>query len=55
VAKLIKAKVHSTLYRFCLILDLIYSYPNMRNQSKDYWLNIIQIWFKSRANENKSC
>lgn len=54
VARLVRAKVHSTLYGFSVILDIIYSYPNMRKQSKDYWLNIIQTWFKSRASENKS-
>lgn len=54
VARLVKAKAHSTFYGFSVILDLIYSYPNVRKQSKEHWLNIIQLWFKNQASENKS-
>jgi hypothetical protein len=42
VARLVKDKAHYTLYGFSVILDLIYSYPNIRKQSKEHWLNIIQ-------------
>ena len=54
VARLVKAKAHYTLYGFTTILDIIYSYPNKRIKSKEFWLDIIKAWFKNRANKNKS-
>jgi len=54
VAKLVKGKAHFTLYGFITIIDIIYSYPNKRLQPKEYWLNIIQSWFKSRAEKSLS-
>ena len=54
VALLVNAKAHLTLYGFKTILEIIYSYPNKRNHAKKFWIEIIESWFKSRANETKS-
>lgn len=54
VAPLVNAKAHYTLYGFTTILEIIYSYPNKRLQSKEFWLDIIQTWFKIRASKTKS-
>nr|UEK25981.1 hypothetical protein [Mutinus fleischeri] len=54
LARFINAKAHYTLYGFTTILDIIYSYPNSRLKSKEYWLEIIQSWFKTQANKNNS-
>ena len=54
VALLVDNKAHLTLYGFKTILDFIYSYPNKRSQSKEFWFEVIESWFKSRAAENKS-
>jgi hypothetical protein len=54
VARLVNAKAHYTLYGFITLIEIIYSYPNKRHQSKQFWLDIIQSWFKARASETKS-
>jgi hypothetical protein len=36
VAKLVNAKTHYTLYGFITIIEIIYSYPNKRHQSKEF-------------------
>ena len=54
LALLVNAKAHLTLYGFKTIIEIIYSYPNKRNKSKDFWIDIIESWFKSQAAENKS-
>lgn len=56
VSPLIKANAHYTLYGFFTILEIIFSYPNNRHESKEYWLDIIQNWFKInllRVNQEK--
>ena len=50
----VNAKAHLTLYGFITIIEIIYSYPNKRIQPKEFWLDSIQSWFKSRANDTKS-
>ena len=54
VAHLINAKTHYTLYGFLNIIDIIYSYPNKRAQSKEYWVHIIKSWFNARAEKTLS-
>nr|QKS32167.1 homing endonuclease [Sphaerobolus stellatus] len=54
LSRLINAKAHNTLYGFSTILDIIYSYPNSRLKSKEFYLDNIQSWFKSQENKNKS-
>lgn len=54
VARLVNAKAHYTLYGFMAIIEIIYSYPNKRLQSKEIWLDIIQSWFNNRASKTKS-
>lgn len=54
VAKLVSAKTHYTLYGFLTVIEIIYNYPNKRHQSKEFWFNIIQSWFKARAEKNIS-
>lgn len=54
VARLVKAKAHYTLYGLTTILDIIYSYPNKRIKSKEFWLDIINTWFNNRADKTKS-
>lgn len=54
VARLVNGKAHYTLYGFMAIIEIIYSYPNKRLQSKEFWLDNIQSWFKTRAIETKS-
>ena len=54
VARLVNAKAHYTLYGFICIIDIIYSYPNKRLKPKEFWLDIIQSWFKARAKDTKS-
>jgi hypothetical protein len=54
VARLVKGKAHYTLYGFETIVEIIYSYPNKRLNPKEFWLDIIQSWFKSRAKKTKS-
>ncbi|OSC96138.1 hypothetical protein PYCCODRAFT_1338128, partial [Trametes coccinea BRFM310] len=49
VALLVKNKAHLTLYGFKTILEIIYSYPNNRSQSKEIWIDFIDDWFKSQA------
>ena len=41
VALLVNNKAHLTLYGFNTIIEIIYSYPNNRSQSKEFWINII--------------
>jgi hypothetical protein len=54
VAKLVKSKAHFTLYGFLTIIDIIYSYPNKRHQSKEFWINIIKSKFKKIVEKNIS-
>ncbi len=54
VAHLINAKTHYTLYGFLNIIDIIYSYPNKRTQSKEYWVHVIKSWFNARAEKTLS-
>ena len=54
IAKLINAKAHLTLYGFISILEIIYSYPNNRDKSKEFWVDVIKAWFNSQANLMKS-
>ena len=54
VARLVNAKAHYTLYGFINLIDIIYSYPNKRHQSKQIFLEVIKTWFKARASETKS-
>lgn len=54
VALLVNNKAHLTLYGFKTIIEIVYSYPNKRSQSKEVWIEAIQTWFKSQAIENKS-
>ena len=54
LTRLINAKAHYTLYGFSTMLDIIYSYPNSRIKSKEYWLDLIQSWFQTQASKNKS-
>ena len=42
IARLTNAKAHSTLYGSQTIIEIIYSYPNKRSQSKEFWINIIE-------------
>ena len=54
VALLVNAKAHLTLYGFKTILDIVYSFPNKRSQSKEFWYDVIESWFNLRAAETKS-
>jgi len=54
VSRLVNAKAHYTLYGFMALIEIIYSYPNKRLQSKEFWLDIIQSWFAARASETQS-
>ena len=54
VALLVNAKAHLTLYGFKTIIEIVYSYLNKRSQSKEFWFEIIESWFKTRSAENKS-
>ena len=54
VARLVNAKAHYTLYGFMAIIEIIFSYPNERHQPKEFWLDNIKSWFKTRASETKS-
>ena len=54
VALLVNAKAHFTLYGFKTILEIIFSYTNNRALPKDYWIDIIESWFKAQANMHKS-
>lgn len=54
VALLVNNKAHLTLYGFKTIIEIVYSYHNKRSQSKEFWFEVIDSWFKSRAAENKS-
>ena len=54
VALLVNNKAHLTLYGFKTIIEIIYSYQNKRSQSKEFWFEIIESWFKTRSAENKS-
>ena len=54
VALLVNAKAHLTLYGFKTIIEIVYSYLNKRSQSKEFWIEVIESWFKSLAAVNKS-
>ena len=54
VALLVNAKAHLTLYGFKTIIEIVYSYLNKRSQSKEFWNEVIESWFKSLAAVNKS-
>ena len=54
VALLVNAKAHLTLYGFKTIIEIVYSYLNKRSQSKEFWNEVIESWFKSLAADNKS-
>ena len=54
VALIVNNKAHLTLYGFKAIIEIVYSYLNKRSQSKYFWFQVIESWFKSRAAENKS-
>ena len=47
VALLVNNKAHLTLYGFKTIIEIVYSYPNKRSQSKEFWMEVIESWFKS--------
>ena len=53
-ALLVNAKAHLTLYGFKTIIEIVYSYPNKRSQSKEFWNEVIESWFKYQAADNKS-
>ena len=52
-ALLVNAKAHLTLYGFKTLIEIVYSYPYKRSQSKEFWIEVIESWFKSQAAENK--
>ncbi len=54
VALLVSKKAHLTLYGFKTIILIIYSYSNKRSQSKEFWIEVLESWFKYQAAENKS-
>ena len=54
ILPLISHKVHYTLYGFKTIINIIYSYPNKRSSSKEFWLDLIESWFKFQATKSKS-
>jgi len=54
ILPLISHKVHYTLYGFQTIINIIYSYPNKRSSSKEFWLDLIESWFKFQATKSKS-
>lgn len=47
-------QAHLTLDGFKTIIEIVYSYPNKRSQSKEFWNEVIESWFKSQAAGNKS-
>lgn len=49
VAALIEKKSHLTLYGLVNIIEIIYSYPNKRNTSKEFWLNLATQGFYNRT------
>ena len=54
VALIVNNKAHLTLYGFKAIIEIVYSYLNKRSQSKEFWIEVIESWFKSLAAVNKS-
>ena len=54
VALLVNNKAHLTLYGFKTIISIIYSYDNNRTYSKEFWIEVMENWFKSQQAENKS-
>ena len=47
VALIVNNKAHLTLYWFKTIIEIFYSYPHKRSQSKEFWFEVIESLFKS--------
>lgn len=42
VGLLVNNNAHFTLEGFTLLINIIFSYSNKRNQSKEYWIELVQ-------------
>jgi hypothetical protein len=54
ILPLISNKVHLTLYGFQTMTNIVRGYPNKRSSSKEFWLDLIESWFKFQATKSKS-
>lgn len=54
VSRLVNSKAHLTYYGMVTIIKIIYSYPHERHQTENYWLDLIQLWFKEQSNLSHS-